>query len=51
MIKINNQEVNTIRDVRLAMMNIDSFDELILTIVRPSAEYTELEFKAEIVHD
>lgn len=51
LIKINNQEVNTIRDVRLAMMNIDSFDELILTIVRPSAEYTELEFKAEIVHD
>lgn len=51
LIKINNQEVNTIRDVRLIMMNIDAYDELVLTIVRPSADYTELEFKAGIVHD
>lgn len=51
LIKINNQEVNTVRDVRLMMMNIASYDELVLTILRPSADYTELEFKVVIPHD
>lgn len=51
LIKINNQEVNTMREVRLMMMNISSYDELVLTILRPSADYTELEFRAVISHD